>query len=155
MYQNVCTCCFFLTLSLPSPPSLLKRSLVKVLLEGTYAFNLITVTSIKWLRLINGFTWWHKETSKWPKGGVVLTGKDSIIIFLFSLWLMILWLSLIQGQCRVQFSATLRLRGRLGRNSCQSAMWDCFGTPKTVPQCALTTILTRSPAQTQSGELIH
>ena len=67
--------------------------------------------------------------------------------------LAILWLSLIEGQCRVKFSATLRLRGRLGRNSCQSAMWDCFGTPKTVPQCALTTILIRSPAQPQSDEL--
>ena len=75
----------FLTLSLPSPPSLLKSSLVKVLWEGTYAFNRITVTFIKWLRLINCFTLWHKETSKWPKGDVVLTGKDTIIIFLFSL----------------------------------------------------------------------
>ena len=91
----------------------------------------------------------------------MLTGKDTIIIFLFSLSLVMellsvlasFWLSLIQGQCRVQFSATLRLRGRLGRDSCRSATWDCVGTPKTVPQCALTTILTRSPAQTQSGEL--
>ena len=39
----------------------------------------------------------------------------------------------------------LRLRGRLGRDGCQSALWDCFGgqfrrhnenaSPKTVPQC--------------------
>ena len=44
----------------------------------------------------------------------------------------------------------------------QSALWDCFGgrifnmaanlSPKTVPQCTLTTNSTRSPAQPQSGE---
>ena len=58
--------------------------------------------------------------------------------------------------------ATLRLRGRPGRDSCQSALWDCFGgrifnmatnsSLRTVPQCTLTTISTRSPAQPQSGE---
>ena len=54
---------------------------------------------------------------------------------------------------RFQF-ATLRLRGRPGRDGCQSALWDCFGdricrhaSPKTVPQCTLTTISTCSPAQ--------
>ena len=57
---------------------------------------------------------------------------------------------------RFQF-ATLRLRGKPGRDGCQSALWDCFGdricrhvenaSPKTVPQCTLTTISTRSPAQ--------
>ena len=57
---------------------------------------------------------------------------------------------------RFQF-ATLRLRGRPGRDGCQSTLWDCFGdrisrhvenaSPKTVPQCTLTTISTRSPAQ--------
>ena len=41
--------------------------------------------------------------------------------------------------------ATLRLRGRPGRDGCQRALWDCFGgriynmaanlSPKTVPQC--------------------
>ena len=65
--------------------------------------------------------------------------------------------------------ATLRLRGTSGRDGCQvqkkkkkSALWDCFGgrifnmaanlSPKIVPQCALTTISTRSSAQPQSGE---
>ena len=65
--------------------------------------------------------------------------------------------------------ATLRLRGTSGRDGCQvqkkkekSALWDCFGgrifnmaanlSPKIVPQCALTTISTRSSAQLQSGE---
>ena len=59
--------------------------------------------------------------------------------------------------------ATLRLRGRPGRDGCQSALWDCLGgriynmaanlSPKTVPQCTLTTISTmQSPAQPQSGE---
>ena len=53
--------------------------------------------------------------------------------------------------------ATLRLRGRPGRDGCQTALWVCFGgrtfntaansSPKTVPQCTLTTITTRSPAQ--------
>ena len=53
--------------------------------------------------------------------------------------------------------ATLRLRWRLSRDGCQSALWDCFGgricrhvenmSPKTVPQCTLTTISSRSPAQ--------
>ena len=48
-----------------------------------------------------------------------------------------------------QFSS-LRLRGRSGRGGCQSALWGCFGgricrhvkyaSPKTVPQCTLTTI---------------
>ena len=43
--------------------------------------------------------------------------------------------------------AILRLCGRLGRDDCQSALWDCFwgricrhvenGCPKTVPQCTL------------------
>ena len=55
--------------------------------------------------------------------------------------------------------ANLRLRGRPGRDGCQSALWDCFGgrifnmaansSPKTVPQC---TISIRSPAHPQSGE---
>ena len=55
--------------------------------------------------------------------------------------------------------ATLRLRGRPGRDGWQSVLWDCFGRrifnmaansfPKTVPQC---TISIRSPAQSQSGE---
>ena len=55
--------------------------------------------------------------------------------------------------------SNLRLRGRPGRDGCQTALWDCFGgrifniaansSPKTVPQC---TISTRSPAQPQSGE---
>ena len=51
-------------------------------------------------------------------------------------------------------------------DGCQSALWDCFGdricrhvenaSPKTVPQCTLTTISTRSrsPAQPQSGEYL-
>ena len=61
--------------------------------------------------------------------------------------------------------ATLRLRGRPGRDGCPSAMWDCFkgwichhaekASPKIVPQCTLTTISTRSPAQPQSGELSY
>ena len=47
-------------------------------------------------------------------------------------------------QC-LRLFATLRLRGRLGRDGCQSALWDCFegqiwrhnenASPKTVPQC--------------------
>ena len=47
-------------------------------------------------------------------------------------------------QC-LRLFATLRLRGRLGPDGCQSALWDCFGgqfrrhnenaSPKTVPQC--------------------
>ena len=57
---------------------------------------------------------------------------------------------------------TLRLRGRPGRDDCQSALWDCFGgrifnvaansSIKTVPQCTLTTISTRTSAQPQSGQ---
>ena len=45
------------------------------------------------------------------------------------------------------------LRGRPGRDGCQGALWDCFGgrifnmaansSPKTVPQCTLTTTSTR------------
>ena len=56
----------------------------------------------------------------------------------------------------------LRLRGGSGRGGCQSALWDCFSgrisrhvenaSPKKVPQCTSTTIWTRSPAQTRSGE---
>ena len=63
---------------------------------------------------------------------------------------------LISESKRFQF-ATLRLRGRPGRDGYQSASWDCFGdricrhvenaSPKTVPQCTLTTISTLSPAQ--------
>ena len=63
------------------------------------------------------------------------------------------------------FFATLRLCGRPGRDGCQSALWDCFkgwichhaekASPKIVPQCTLTTISTRSPAQPQSGELSY
>ena len=59
--------------------------------------------------------------------------------------------------------ATLRLRGRPGWDGCQTALWDCFGgrifnmaansSPNTVPQCPLTTITTRSPAQPQGGKL--
>ena len=58
--------------------------------------------------------------------------------------------------------ATLRLRWSPGRDGCQSALWDCFdgricrhvenASPKTVPQCTLTIISTRSPAQPQSDE---
>ena len=50
----------------------------------------------------------------------------------------------------VQF-VTLRLRGRPGQDGCQSALWDCFGRPKTVPHGTSTTISTKSPAQPQSG----
>ena len=60
---------------------------------------------------------------------------------------------------------TLRLRGRPGRDCCQSALWDCFwgwichhvekASPKTVPQCTLTTTSTWSPTQPQSGELFY
>ena len=67
-------------------------------------------------------------------------------------------------QC-LRLFATLRLRGRLGRDGCQSALWDCFGgqiwhhdenaSPQNCPTMHLTTILTRSPAQPQSGELLH
>ena len=46
---------------------------------------------------------------------------------------------------------TLSLRGRAGQDGCQSALWDCFGRPKTVPHCTSTTISTKSPAQPQSG----
>ena len=45
--------------------------------------------------------------------------------------------------------ATLKLQGRPGHDSCQRALWDCFGehifnmvanlSPKIVPQCTLTT----------------
>ena len=59
--------------------------------------------------------------------------------------------------------ATLRLRERLGQDGCQSAFWDCFvgricrhvenASPKTIPQCTLVTISTRSLAQPRSGEL--
>ena len=59
--------------------------------------------------------------------------------------------------------ATLRLHGRPGHDDgCQRALWDCFEehifnmvanlSPQTAPQCTLTTISTRSPAQPQSGE---
>ena len=57
------------------------------------------------------------------------------------------------------------MRGKSGRDGSQSALWDCFErricrhvqnvSPKTVPQCTLTTILTRSPAQPQSGDYSH
>ena len=56
----------------------------------------------------------------------------------------------------------LRLREGSGRGGCQRALWDCFSgricrhvenaSPKKVPQCALTTSSTRSPAQPRSGE---
>ena len=56
----------------------------------------------------------------------------------------------------------LRLREGSSRGGCQSALWDCFSgricrhvenaSPKKVPQCTLTTISTRSPAQPRSGE---
>ena len=58
--------------------------------------------------------------------------------------------------------SSLRLCERPGRDSYQSALWNCFGgrifnmaansSPKTVPECTLTTILTQSLAQLQSGE---
>ena len=57
--------------------------------------------------------------------------------------------------------ATLRLRGRPGKDCCQRALWDCFGgwicrhfenaSATTVPQSTLTTTSTRSPAQPQIG----
>ena len=71
-------------------------------------------------------------------------------------------LSKIPVQPRNYQFATLRLRGRPSRDGCQSALWDCFGgrsfnmaanlSPKTVPQCTLTTISTRSPMEPHSGE---
>ena len=56
--------------------------------------------------------------------------------------------------------ATLRLRGRLGRDGCQvhcgtvlrPNFQHCGKFVKTVPQCTFTTSSTRSPAQPQSGE---
>ena len=65
----------------------------------------------------------------------------------------------------VELSTTLREIENPGRDRCQSALWDCFGgwicrhienaSPKTVPQCTLTTISTRSPAQLQGGEFAN
>ena len=46
--------------------------------------------------------------------------------------------------------ATLRLRRRLGRDG----QGHCVLSPKTVPQCTLTTISTWSPATPQSGEYL-
>ena len=73
-----------------------------------------------------------------------------------------------QSEHRIRFillladSAMYSLRGRPARDGCQSALWDCFGghifnmaansSPKTVPECTLTTISTQSPAQPQSGQ---
>ena len=78
----------------------------------------------------------------------------------YTLQLLVYLKSAVKYMARV--FATLRLHGRPGHDDCQSALWDCFGehifnmvanlSPKIVPQCTLTTILTRSPAQPQSGE---
>ena len=72
------------------------------------------------------------------------------------------WIALRNVWTTVPWFATLRLRGRPGRDGCQSALWDCFSgrifnmaansSHRTVPQSTLTTISTRSPAQPQSGE---
>ena len=51
--------------------------------------------------------------------------------------------------CLLHF-ATLRLRLRLGRDG----QGHCVLSPKTVPQCTLTTISTWSPATPQSGEYL-
>ena len=88
--------------------------------------------------------------------------KPSLILLTmdYTLQLLVYLKSAVKYMARV--FATLRLHGRPGHDSCQSALWDCFGghifnmvanlSPKIVPQCTLTTILTRSPTQPQSGE---
>ena len=51
-----------------------------------------------------------------------------------------------RGKGKQGVLTTLRLRGRPGRDGCQSALWDCLGrricrhenaSPKTVPKCTL------------------
>ena len=68
----------------------------------------------------------------------------------------------IGGRILTHFAVQpLRLCERPGRDGCQSTLWDCFGgrifsmaansSHKTVPECTLTAILTRSLAKPQSG----
>ena len=82
-------------------------------------------------------------------------------------WLMPYFLEIFSLCLRLvaDLFATLRLRGKPGRDGCQSALWDCFGgrifnmaansSHRTVPPCTLTTIFDPVSSATLKWRINH